>query len=60
MSWSDRIRSPGTPIPVISVQIRPEMVRKLDELAARLAVEHGVKVSRGRAIEMMLEGEFDE
>lgn len=45
---------------MISVQIRPEMVRKLDELAARLAVEHGVKVSRGRAIEMMLEGEFDE
>jgi hypothetical protein len=38
----------------------PDMLRRLDEMAARLAVEHGVKVSRGRAIEMMLEGEFDE
>lgn len=60
MSWSDRIRSPGAPLPVIAVRMTPDMVRKLDDLAARLAVEHGVKVSRGRAIEMMLEGEFDE
>jgi len=60
MSWSDRIRSPGKPLPVIAVRMTPEMVVKLDEAARRLAIEHGVKVSRGRAIEMMLEGMFDE
>lgn len=60
MSWSDRIRSPGVPMKPISVQIAPESVAKLDVLAQKLAEEHGVKVSRGRAIEMMLEGAFDE
>jgi hypothetical protein len=60
MSWSDRIRSPGVPIRPVSVQIAPEALRKLDDLAQRLAVEHGVNVSRGRAIEMLVEGVFDE
>jgi hypothetical protein len=60
MSWSDRVRSPGAPIRPVSVQIAPESLAKLDLLAQKLAVEHGVNVSRGRAIEMLLEGAFDE
>ncbi len=55
MSWSDRIRSPGVPMPVFGVQMPPEARAKLDALAADLAVKHGVRVSRGRAIEYLLE-----
>jgi hypothetical protein len=34
----------------------PVTWRKLDVLARRIAVEHGVPVSRSRAIDMVVEG----
>ena len=55
MSWRDRIRSPKRPLRTCSVRLDPETWRKLDVLARQIAIEHGVPVSRSRAIDMVVE-----